>query len=73
VVYPNSGEDWDAEKKCWRGAADFADRAGEWYAAGANIIGGCCRTTPEDILRVAAFRDRIKKNAKEDAKWNTTK
>ncbi len=52
VVYPNSGEGWDAENKCWTGAADpthFAAAGALWLNAGAQLIGGCCRTGPRDI------------------------
>jgi len=52
VVYPNSGETWDAAAKCWTGTAtafDPAVDAPRWYAIGARLIGGCCRTTPETI------------------------
>jgi len=58
VVYPNSGEGWDAERRCWTGSSDPADFGGlaeEWRKAGAQIIGGCCRTGPEHVraIRVA--------------------
>jgi homocysteine S-methyltransferase len=56
VVYPNSGEGWDAEARCWIGAGDaasFAAQAEEWLQAGAQIVGGCCRTRPEHIRLVA--------------------
>lgn len=52
VAYPNSGEAYDAGAKRWTGGADctrWADQALDWYRAGARLIGGCCRTTPEDI------------------------
>ena len=55
VVYPNSGEGWDAERKAWTGSADseaFAASATLWFEAGARLIGGCCRTGPEEIARV---------------------
>ncbi len=55
-VYPNSGEVYDGNTKTWSGAADgktYAERAAEWYSEGAAIIGGCCRTRPEDIRSVA--------------------
>ena len=56
VAYPNSGEDYDASDKTWHGAAqDFAMGAHQWHAAGARLIGGCCRTTPRDIASVAAW------------------
>ncbi|WP_279361326.1 homocysteine S-methyltransferase [Xanthomonas sacchari] len=57
VVYPNAGERYDAERKCWQ--ADSADAGGlvdhlaAWRAAGARLIGGCCRTTPQDIAQLA--------------------
>ncbi len=57
VVYPNSGEGWDAEKRCWTGKGDpasFAAQAGEWFQAGAQIVGGCCRTRPAHVRLVAA-------------------
>jgi homocysteine S-methyltransferase len=58
VVYANSGETWDAEARCWRGSADrFTTYVSRWLDAGAQWIGGCCRTTPEDILRVRAEVD----------------
>lgn len=56
VVYPNSGEGWDAEKRCWTGSSDpkgFGVLAAEWRRAGAQIVGGCCRTRPAHIREVA--------------------
>jgi homocysteine S-methyltransferase len=59
IAYPNSGERYDAVGKHWHGSANpFADLASEWRAAGARIIGGCCRTTPADIARIRALSDR---------------
>jgi homocysteine S-methyltransferase len=53
LVYPNKGEIYDPKNKCWISGTHensrFIDDAKRWYAAGAKIIGGCCRTTPEDI------------------------
>jgi homocysteine S-methyltransferase len=57
LVYPNSGEQWDAEARAWVGRADVADYSAlacEWYARGARWIGGCCRTTPAHIAQVRA-------------------
>lgn len=60
VVYPNSGEQYDPESKTWHGAsAEYADFVRIWQKAGARLIGGCCRTTPEDIRKVAAFRKEL--------------
>jgi homocysteine S-methyltransferase len=51
VAYPNSGQRYDPATKQWSGPATHAlpAQAGQWIAAGARLIGGCCRTTPADI------------------------
>lgn len=57
VVYPNSGETWDAGNRRWLGLTDpveFGQAAEEWQQAGASLIGGCCRTTPEHIKQIRA-------------------
>lgn len=54
-VYPNSGETWDAETRRWRGKSDVAvygALASAWFDAGAQAVGGCCRTTPAHIQTV---------------------
>lgn len=54
VAYPNSGERWDAARRAWSGRPGFAaGQAERWAAAGAQIIGGCCRVRPADIAQVA--------------------
>lgn len=59
VVYPNSGESWDAEARAWCGSPAFgADRVGGWAADGARLIGGCCRVGPEAIAELAAVLGR---------------
>lgn len=58
VVYPNSGETWDAVGRCWTGTVDrFTTYVPRWLAAGASWIGGCCRTTPDDIRQVRSDVD----------------
>ncbi len=55
VVYPNSGEAYDAKTKSWSGPAlpdELADASRGWYEAGAHLLGGCCRTRPEHIRRI---------------------
>ena len=53
-VYPNTGEHYDEVNKCWYGEADAFDAfSKEWHATGANVLGGCCRTSPENIRRIA--------------------
>lgn len=55
VAYPNTGETWDAATRTWHGgAAALADDAPSWVAAGARLVGGCCRSTPADISAIAA-------------------
>jgi homocysteine S-methyltransferase len=50
IVYPNSGEAWDAQRRTWVGSPGFSpDLARQWRAAGAQLVGGCCRVTPADI------------------------
>src|SRR5581483_8047800 len=57
LVYPNSGETYNAEIKGWDGEAceAFSEQAKQWYESGAQIIGGCCRTTPDDIRAIAEW------------------
>jgi homocysteine S-methyltransferase len=55
VVYPNSGEGWDATRRAWTGTATFADgQVEEWVRRGARLVGGCCRVGPDEIRSVAA-------------------
>lgn len=57
VAYPNSGEEWDATARGWRGTSapgDFGAWARTWRAAGAALIGGCCRTGPGHVRAVRA-------------------
>ena len=59
VVYPNGGESWDAARRCWHGItpdADWRECAKRWHRAGARLIGGCCRTTPDTIRQIAMVR-----------------
>ncbi len=56
VAYPNSGEIWDATSHSWISKADtipFGQAARLWYTSGARLIGGCCRTAPEDIAAIS--------------------
>ncbi|MEU1074361.1 MULTISPECIES: homocysteine S-methyltransferase [unclassified Streptomyces] len=56
VVYPNSGERWDARAGAWRGDATFdPSRVEAWQAAGARLVGGCCRVGPTEIARLAEY------------------
>jgi len=54
IVYPNSGEEWDARRRAWTGRSRYsAAQPRRWIAAGANIVGGCCRVRPADIAVIA--------------------
>ncbi len=54
VVYPNSGERWDARARAWTGPARFdpSDVEG-WVRWGARLVGGCCRVTPSAVAALA--------------------
>lgn len=55
IVYPNSGESWDADRRTWVGTSRFAtELTRDWVAAGARVVGGCCRVRPADIAAIAA-------------------
>ncbi|MGI5136072.1 MULTISPECIES: homocysteine S-methyltransferase [unclassified Streptomyces] len=54
VVYPNSGETWDARARAWDGRTTFATtRVTGWRDVGARLIGGCCRVGPRQIASIA--------------------
>ncbi|MFF3322737.1 homocysteine S-methyltransferase [Streptomyces sp. NPDC002889] len=54
VVYPNSGEQWDPVGRTWRGGSLYDPaRACDWQAAGARLVGGCCRVGPDRIGELA--------------------
>jgi homocysteine S-methyltransferase len=61
LAYPNSGEGWDAGRRAWTGrrTGTWSD-LDDWVAAGARLVGGCCRVGPEEIAelsrRLAAAR-----------------
>jgi homocysteine S-methyltransferase len=55
IVYPNSGQVYNAQGRMWTGsssATDFGKLAKEWLDAGASLIGGCCQTGPEHIRAI---------------------
>lgn len=55
IVYPNSGEVYDAKSKLWQGISDpdrFLAMASEWMEMGADILGGCCRIGPDHIKKI---------------------
>jgi homocysteine S-methyltransferase len=53
VVYPNSGEGWDAAQRAWTGDPSFsAGLVADWVERGARLIGGCCRVGPAEIAAI---------------------
>ncbi|MDH4054737.1 MAG: homocysteine S-methyltransferase [Gammaproteobacteria bacterium] len=58
LAYPNSGEVYDIRSRSWSGTVtpgDCAAAARSWIAAGATIVGGCCRMGPRHIEAMAAM------------------
>lgn len=54
VVYPNSGEVWDAASRTWSGTAGLpTELIAGWVEAGANLIGGCCRIGTSQLATIA--------------------
>uniref|UniRef100_A0A0D9XJU9 Uncharacterized protein n=1 Tax=Leersia perrieri TaxID=77586 RepID=A0A0D9XJU9_9ORYZ len=54
LIYPNSGESYDPIRKEWVECSgisheDFVSYVRKWHEAGASLIGGCCRTSPDTI------------------------
>ena len=59
LVYPNSGEIWDAVKKEFISCSSvfltdqkFSEEAITWYKLGAEMIGGCCQIRPPCITKI---------------------
>jgi len=53
VIYPNSGECWDAQARAWlpddTEAPSLESSCTRWAELGARLMGGCCRTGPRQI------------------------
>jgi len=55
IAYPNSGEEYDASTRTWVGSAadaEWMDGLDAARAAGASVVGGCCRIGPPMIERL---------------------
>jgi homocysteine S-methyltransferase len=67
LAYPNSGEVYDAGAKGWsaiHAITPLANAAPAWHAAGARLIGGCCRTGPGDIAALKLKEASLNSNAR---------
>lgn len=58
LIYPNSGESYDPIRKEWVACPgvsneDFVSYVRKWHDAGASLIGGCCRTSPDTIRGIS--------------------
>jgi len=59
LAYPNSGESWVAAENTWVEQEDESFHIPDWFRAGARLIGGCCRTGPEDIARIRSTLESL--------------
>jgi homocysteine S-methyltransferase len=62
MIYPNGSNAWNLQTRQSTdlvATEDYAQQASQWMSQGAQILGGCCKTTPEHIRALAqlpAFR-----------------
>lgn len=61
VAYPNAGERYADGRWCGHAIspAELATLASGWHAAGARILGGCCRTGPAHVAALHELRQRL--------------
>ena len=59
IVYPNACNSWDfttRQSSGMVGPEALAEQSRHWVRAGAQIVGGCCSTTPDHIRALARHR-----------------
>jgi homocysteine S-methyltransferase len=58
VAYPNAGERYADGSWCGERTSPerFVELAARWHAAGARILGGCCRTGPAHVAALQRWR-----------------
>jgi homocysteine S-methyltransferase len=60
MIYANGSNSWNLMTRLSKDLVspeDFAQEAQQWVHAGAQIIGGCCKTTPEHIRSIAELTE----------------
>ncbi len=66
VAYPNGDGSYDPVTKTWTPpghAPDLGALAPEWRRRGAAVIGGCCRTRPDDTRAIRRRLDPVRGGA----------
>jgi homocysteine S-methyltransferase len=66
IVYPNAGDTFNAKTKEWDRVPhdyNFGALTEAWYTMGAQVIGGCCRTTPADIKAIYTWARKYREQA----------
>lgn len=63
LCYPNTGLTWDAQTKAWSassktGESEIGQKVNEWQDAGARMIGGCCKSSPQDVMAISQALER---------------
>ena len=61
IAYPNAGGVYDPHSKEWQEGDELSYTAhtfDQWASAGATVLGGCCRSSPEWISDLVAWRDK---------------
>lgn len=73
IIYPNSGETYDPNNKTWTHAhqnENFNLLSKKWFTKGARLIGGCCRTSPEDINQIKEWASKENARKQEEIEVN---
>jgi homocysteine S-methyltransferase len=60
VVYPNLGDRWDPQSRAWvrDGGGPTGIDPAAWVEAGAQLIGGCCGTSADDVAELTTWLPR---------------
>ena len=61
IAYPNRGGIYQGDARQWACSTDSVDTE-QWadalFEAGADVVGGCCQTTPDDVRLLRQIRDQ---------------